>query len=74
MNTGTIHCRDAVYWVRATLKFSMRFSNELAWKAIIRVSMYSWNWLHVFSPFLHLLLLQVRRGGVLEPARVKHQD
>lgn len=36
MNTGTIHCRDAVYWLRATLKFSMRFSNELALKAIIK--------------------------------------
>lgn len=35
INTGTIHWRDAVYWVRATLKFSMRFSAGLAWKATI---------------------------------------
>lgn len=56
MNTGTIHCRDAVYWLRATLKFSMRFSNELALKAVITElldSIFSSCCMFTVGPLLH---------------------
>jgi hypothetical protein len=38
MNTGTMHCRDAVYWLRARLKFSMKSSGRLTWGSEVDVS------------------------------------